>query len=345
VASSEWQSDTSLRDRLFKEFYSFSFFKAVRLIESLFPGKKPLGQALSPHEEAVRFTVRPGFVFPPSDISNFHQPDERGPIFVGIPFMGLIGPSGVLPQWINELAVERLRDKDTSLTSFFDIFHHRLISLFYLAWKKHRFPENYLPGARDKLSRCLLSLVGLGTPGTSERMEQSLESLIFYSGFLSRSIPSVAAIEATVEYFSETTVAVEQFIDRRVPVSPEDQTQLGMANGSLGVDAVCGSEAWESQTKFRVNLGPTGYDAFVRLMPSGDMLQPIFSLVRYMVGIEYEFEIGVFLKREEVPPCVLGMETPRSPRLGWSTWVKSQEVIPHDDPYVAFQEPGPHSRL
>jgi type VI secretion system protein ImpH len=345
VASSEWQPDTSIKDRLLKEFYSFSFFKAVRLIESLLPERKPLGQALSPHEEAVRFTVRPGFIFPPSDISNLHHPDESWPIVMDIPFMGLIGPSGVLPQWINELAAERLRDKDTSLTAFFDIFHHRLISLFYLAWKKHRFPENFLPGARDKLSSCLLSLVGLGTAGTGERMEQSLESLIFYSGFLSRSIPCVAAIEAAVEYFAETTVRVEQFIDRRVPVSPEDQTQLGMANGSLGLDAVCGSQAWESQTKFRVNLGPTGYDAFVRFMPSGDMLQPIFSLVRYMVGIEYEFEIGVFLKREEVPPCVLGMETPGSPRLGWSTWVKTPEVMPHDDPYVTFHEPALHSGL
>lgn len=345
MASSERQSYPSIRDRLFKEFFSFSFYRAVRLIDALLPERKPLGQTLIPGEEGVRFTVKPGFAFPPSDISSLDRPDDDGPFVMGIPFMGLIGPSGVLPQWINELAAERWREKDFSLTAFFDIFHHRLISLLYLAWKKHRFPENYLPGARDRLSRYLLSLVGLGTKGTAERMGLPLESLIFYSGFLSRSVPCAVAIEATVEYFSETKVQVEQFIDRRIPVSPEDQTQLGSANGSLGVDAVCGSLAWESQTKFRVNLGPAGYDAFLRFMPSGDMLQPIFSLVRYMVGIEYEFEIGVFLKREEVPPCVLGMETPKSPRLGWSTWVKTPGLIPRDDPYVTFQEPGPRSNF
>ena len=66
--------------------------------------------------------------------------------------------------------MERVRQKDFSLTSFLDIFHHRLISLFYLAWKKHRFPENYLPGAQDRLSQYLLSLIGLGTPGLAGRL-------------------------------------------------------------------------------------------------------------------------------------------------------------------------------
>lgn len=339
MAAPERVPHTSLKDRLFEEFYRFSFFRAVHLLETLHPDRKGLGQTLAPSEEAVRFCVKSGSVFPPSDISDLRPADEQGPVTMEIPFMGLIGPSGVLPYWINELATDRLREKDSSLTAFFDIFHHRLLALFYLAWKKHRFPENYLPGAKDKLSRCLLGLMGLGTTGLAPRLGLPLESLIFYSGLLSRPVPSAAAIEAAVEYFADTTVAVEQFIDRVIPVSPEDQTQLGAANGSLGMDAMCGSQAWESQTKFRVNLGPMGYAAFTGFMPSGNMLQPIFSLVRYMVGMEYEFEIGVILKREEVPPCVLGATTATSPRLGWSTWVKTPGVLHRENPRVIFQEP------
>lgn len=332
------QSSTSLKDRLFKEFYSFSFFKAVDLLESLFPGKKPLGQTLVPGEEAVRFSVKPGFSFPPSDIANIEQTDEERPVDMEVTFMGLIGPSGVLPYWYNELAVERVRNKDFSLTAFLDMFHHRLISLFYLAWKKHQFPVNYLPGARDRLSGYLLSLTGLGTPGLVGMLGLPEECLAHYSGLLSREVPSAVAIGAAVEYFSGTTVEVEQFIDRMFPLSPEDQTRLGLANAELGIDTVCGSYAWESQTRFRIKLGPVRYDEFVRFLPTGDLLQPIFSLVRYMVGIEYEFEIRLFLKREEVPPCVLGVETPTSPRLGWSTWVKTLGVTLHEDPYMTFEE-------
>ena len=57
-------------------------------------------------------------------------------------------------------------------------------------------------------------------------------------------------------YFADTTVRVEQFIERIVDLDPSDQTQLGAANATLGDDTFCGSQVWESQTKFRVHLGP-----------------------------------------------------------------------------------------
>ncbi len=339
MASPERQSDSPLKDRLIEEFFEFSFYKAVHLLESMFPQKKPLGQSASPAGEAVRFVVKPGLSFPPSDIVNLTDSESGKPLTMEVAFLGLVGPSGVLPHWYNELAMERHRKRDYSLTTFLDIFHHRLISLFYLAWRRHRFPESYQPGGRDKLSRHMLSLTGLGTPKLLERLGLPAESLLFYSGLLSRPVPSVAAIEATVEYFADARVWVDQFIERLLPLDIEDRSQLGMANGDLGVNAVCGSHAWECQTKFRVNLGPMTYRRFLRFMPSGDMLRPIFALVKYLAGPEYEFELGIYLKREEVPPCTLGMETPSSPRLGWSTWVKNPNVLMDEDP-CAFFQPG-----
>jgi type VI secretion system protein ImpH len=339
VGSKSRQSDTSLKERFFKEFYKFSFFKAVDLLESLYPDREPLGQSLQPNKEAVRFSVKPGFSFPASDISRVKQGDGSDQVNMEVTFMGLIGPAGVLPHWYNELVMERIYKKDFSLARFLDMFHHRLISLFYLVWKKHRFPENYLPDGKDRLSGYLLSLIGMGTPGLTGMIGLPKESLAFYSGLLSRPVPSAVTIEAAVEYFSGTTVYIEQFIERMLPLSPEDQTQLGSANARLGVDTICGSSVWDCQATFRINLGPVSYDHFLRLLPSGDLLRPIFSLVKYMVGLEYEFEIRLFLRREDVPPCVLGMETPTPPRLGWSTWVKTPGVTMKDDPSVTFQEP------
>jgi len=338
VDAKKRQSGTSLKDRLFEEHYKFSFFKAVSLLESLFPERSTLGQTLEPDKEAVRFSVKPSLAFPGSDISKLEQSEDGGPAQMEVTFMGLIGPAGVLPHWYTELIIERIWKRDQSLAAFLNIFHHRLISIFYLAWKKYRFEASYLPDARDRLSRCLLSLAGLGTPGLIERIGLPAESLAFYSGILSRSIPSAAAIESAVEYFAGTDVNIIQFIERMLPISPEDQTRLGAANSHLGVDAVCGSYTRECATKFRVNLGPVGYKNFLRFLPTGDLLPPIFALVRCMVGIEYEFEITVFLNRDEVPPCTLGEETPTAPRLGWSTWVKSPDVIHEENPAITFGE-------
>ena len=120
-----------------------------------------------------------------------------------------------------------------------------------------------------------------------------------------------------------------------LPISPEDQTKIGLANGQLGIDTVCGSHIMECQSKFMVNLGPMAYDDYIRFMPGGEMLRSVFSLIRYMVGIEYEFEIRLFLKREEVRPCTVGKG---HPLLGQTTWIKSPGVVHQFDPYATFQE-------
>ena len=361
MATQKRQSHPPIIDSLFEQFYSFSFFKAVHLLETHFPKKKPFGKTFIPEEEVVRFTVKPGLTFPPSDIANMEWGSDGSPNIMEVAFMGLIGRSGVLPHWYNELAIERVRKermlkeeegkeegrekrgrkKEPGLIAFFDMFHHRLISLFYLAWKRYRFAENYFLGARDQLSGYLLSLVGLGTPGLTASIGVPEESLIYYSGLLSRQVPCAFAIASTIEFYAGTTVAVEQFVDRKLFLSPEDFTRVGKANAELGLSAVCGSYVWENQTKFRVKLGPVGYDNFTRFLPTGDMLRPIFAVIRQMVGIEFEFDVQVVLKREEVPPCILGAETEVSPRLGWSTWVKSAKATMPTDPRVTFQSPEP----
>lgn len=339
MATEKRQPSTPLEHSFEEEYFNYSFFKAVDLLEKLYSDRKPLGESQDPRMEAVRFSVQPGLHFAASDIAGFKAATEKEPCTMRVAFMGLIGPSGVLPHWCNELVAERKKKKDYSISEFYDIFHHRFITLFYLAWKKHQFPVTYLPGSRDKLSGYLLSLAGLGTAGLRGRIGLPEESLSFYSGLLSRQTPSAVSIESAVAYYSGTSVAVEQFVERMIPLSPEDQTSIGAANAHLGEDTVCGSFVWDCQTKFRVSLGPMGFDEFLRFMPSGDLLKPIFSFVRYMVGIEYEFEVRVLLKRDEVPSVILGSET-SVPRLGWTTWIKSPGHKHQDDPYITFEEEG-----
>lgn len=341
MAAEERQSYPAIIERLFRECFVFSFFQAAHLLESLSPKKKPLGQTLVPGEEPVRFHVKPGLIFPPSEIANVRPSDDQGPIDMDVTFMGLIGPSGALPQWYNELGIERARQKDFAFSAFLDIFHHRLISLFYLAWKKHQFPASYLKGGKDKVSSYLLSLMGLGTEGLVDRIGLPVESLLFHCGLLSRIIPSGSAIAATLEYFSGVQVEVRQFVERLIPLSREDQTQLGTANGEVGVDAICGSVAWDCQSKFQILLGPMKYKAFQDFLPDGVMLGCVFSLVKYMAGIEYEFEVCLLLEPDEVPVCVLDREAVPGPRLGWSTWVKSKKFVHDEAPWVKFITANP----
>lgn len=336
MATEKREQGAPLAERLFGECYRFSFFRAVQLLEELIPGKRPVGEALSPDEEPVRFRVRPGFVFPASDLSELVPVEEKGRAEMAVAFMGLIGPSGVLPQWYNELAVQGNWERDFRLTEFLDLFHHRLISLFYLAWKKHRWTAQYLPEGRDRLSHLMLSLMGLGTPALSGRLGIPEETLIPFTGSFARSSPSAIQIESAVGYFAGAPAALDQFREREVEIDAEERTRLGVANSRLGADAVCGGTARESQSSFRLNLGPVGYRQFLRFTPAGDLLLPIASLVRYMAGMEYEFDLRVILKRGEVPLCRVGYAGAASPRLGWSTWLKTPGATHGSDPSVVF---------
>lgn len=323
-----------LKERLCREFYKFSFFQAVHLLETFSQDSQALGSGLEPEKEAVRFSVKPGLTFPAADITSLEGGDEGSPPQMSVAFMGLIGPSGVLPYWYTELALERVRQKDFGLTTFLDIFHHRLISLFYLAWKKQRFPENYTSGGQDRLTGYLLSLCGLGTPGLSNKIGLPPESLAFYTGLLSMPSPTAVGIEAAVSYLSGVTAEVAQFVERIIPLSPEDHTRIGMANARLGEDALCGSYVWDCETKFRVDLGPMGYDDFKRFLPGGAMLKPIFSLVRYRAGIEYEFDLKIILSRDEVPPCMLGGDS----LLGMTSWLLKPGTKSEEDLYITIGE-------
>lgn len=342
MAAKKRQSDPSLGSRLFEEFFRFSFFRAVTLLERFSPESKGLGEAMDPGEEAVRFTVKPGLSFPPSDIAGLCARDSKKPTEMEVSFMGLTGPSGVLPNWYTELMLERVKAGDLTLVDFLNIFQHRLITLFYLAWKRTRLTASFEDGGRDRLSSYLLSLIGLGTEGMRGRIGVPEESLIFCSGLLGRSVPTAASIETAVRYMADADAEVEQFVDRMVPLDPSDFTAIGNANATLGEGAVCGSFVHDCQSKFRVRIGPVGYRRYCRLLPGSDLLKAVFALVRYMVGIEYEFEILVVLMAEEAPACRLGAVSPDSPRLGWSTWLTSPGSALVQDPYVAFQEGDVH---
>ena len=338
MASPKRKSGTPLKKRLFAEYYNFEFFQAVRLLEAFLPDKKRLGQTMEPQSEVVRFSVKPGLSFPPSDISRMQPGGQDGPAKMEVAFMGLVGPSGVLPRWYTELVVRRIWHKDFSLAAFLDLFHHRLVSMFYLAWKKNRFDANYIPDARDRHSRYLLSLAGLGTPGLVDHIGLPAESLVFYSGLLSRGPASVSAIETTVNYFAGNDVHIEQFVEQVLTIDPEDRTRLGSANVRLGIDTLCGTQMVDCRNRFRIRLGPLEFDAYRRFLPTGELLGLISNLVRTMVGMEFEFDFTVALKKEAVPVCRLGAEAPNAPLLGWTTWARSPDFHPERDPQIVFPE-------
>ena len=307
----------------------FQFFQAVRLLERLYPNRAPVGRFVSPSKEVVRFSAHASFPFPASQIQNIDWADTGSAPCIMINFMGLTGPSGVLPLYYTELIVERLRQKDRGLLSFFDIFNHRMVSLFYQAWEKYRFAIAYERGERDRFSHHLMDLIGIGTKRLENRLAVRDDALLFYSGLLSMHTRSAAALERILADYFEIPVEVEQFVGAWQGLRESDLCRFDRGLGvseQLGGGAIVGDEIWNQQAGVRVKLGPLGLTQYLDFLPSGTAYDSVRSLAKFVSRGEIDFEIQLILKKEEVPACELGLEDSVAPRLGWTSWAKTKPL-------------------
>jgi type VI secretion system protein ImpH len=330
VATPSRTNDTDLErwpiaEMLDREPYRFEFFQAVRLLARMAPGRQVVGRFSNPRDEIARFSVHAKVAFPASEIQSLQRRDDA-PAAMGVNFMGLTGPLGVLPLAYSELVLERLRERDTTLRDFLDLFNHRMISLMYQAWEKYRFFVPYERGERDRFSQHVLALLGLGTPGLQNRQEVPDDSLLFYSGLLSQHARSATGLRQLLADYFGAPVEIDQFVGAWYPVETEGQCCLGEGTSvseQLGFGAVVGDEIWDQQSRIRIRMGPLPMEQYVEFLPGNEGYRHVQTLTKFFAGGEYDIEIQLVLRREDVPPLELTVEHGAAPRLGWTSWVKS----------------------
>lgn len=353
MAAKTGRTGAGLSDRLFHSPQRFNFFQAVRLLErwqrqrarrdSLRP-HAPVGFDHAPEEECVRFRAQPTLAFPASAIAHLSEPaagEYRGsplPPEMAVTFLGLTGPSGVLPRHYTELLIRRVREKDFSLRDFLDLFHHRVIAFFFRAWEKYRLPFAHerasLPGAAvDPGTQALYSLVGFGTGGLRGRLAIEDAAFVYYGGHFAHHPRSASALQSLLEDYFDLSLTVQQLQGQWLYLEPEDLALLPRAgrlgqNNQVGLNLVVGGRVWDIQSKFRLRLGPLSYAQFRSLMPNGDALRPLCQLTRTFIGPGFDFDIQPVLNRHDVPPCRLAQDNDATyrPHLGWNTWVHSRPL-------------------
>jgi type VI secretion system protein ImpH len=357
-------------ERLFAEGHAFDFFQAVRLLEVLEEGRRPVGYGGPAAAEVVRFHALQALSFPASTIHELTRPSNGAAPVMTVAFLGLTGPSGVLPRHYTELLMRLEREargpERHALRDWFDLFNHRLIALFYRAWTKYRFWLAYERGEAeraepDPFTAALYSLIGLGTPGLRgrlrvasrdnegrERVLAGIEdlALLHYAGLLAQRRHNAWGLEALLADYFSLAVRVLQFQGQWLPLEPASRSRLGLADGNceLGVNVVAGERVWDVQGKVRVRLGPVNYAQFLDFLPDRTPLPAhkafflLVHLVRLYVGLELDFDVQVVLAAEEVPHCRLDEEGV-GPRLGWNTWLISRPPPrPVEDAVFAGEE-------
>jgi type VI secretion system protein ImpH len=335
VAATSWTSDPPVNtiaddvaERLRAEPFCFEFFQAVRLLERMSPDKMAVGEFARPADEVVRFRSYPTLSFPASEIQSLAE-GHPGQAAMTVNFMGLIGASGALPTHYTELVVGRILARDHTLQDFFDVFHHRIISLFFQAWLKYRFQFRIERGEFDPFSHYLLDLIGLGTEGLQDRQALADDSLLYYSGLLAQQPRSATALRLLLGDYFQAPVEIEQFVGAWYHLDENAQCcfEQGPAETrQLGVGAVVGDEIWEPQARVRIVLGPLRLARYLDFLPTGTAFAPLRDITRLFSGDEIDFEVQLILDRRDAPHCELGAEGETAPMLGFLSWAKSKPV-------------------
>lgn len=317
-----------LFDALEREPWAFDFFQALRRLEGAHPDRPRIGHAQRPAEDPVRLAQEPTLAFAPSTIAALRRVGDAAPRLT-VFFLGLLGPNGPMPLHITDYARTRSRTaQDPALVHFLDVFHHRILSLFYRAWAASRPTVHRDRPKSDRFAVYVGSMFGQGAPAFRGRDAAPDEAKRFYAGHYAQQTRHAEGLESIVGDFFDVLVELEPFRGAWLDIPEVSRWRLGETpeTGTLGVGTTVGARTWDRHLSFRLVVGPLTLADYERFLPGGDSLRRLDALVRNYVGDELDWDVKLVLAREEVPPLKLGGPT----RLGISTWLASR--TPDRDP-------------
>jgi type VI secretion system protein ImpH len=331
MAAEDWPppDDLSWLDRLARAPGSFDFHVALRRFEALFPSQPRLGEAARPSDEAIRIGQTPSSTFAPTALSAFIPGEAGSPARLFESFLGLWGPHGPLPAHLTEYARDRLKhSSDETLTSFLDIFHHRMLLIFQRAWAKTQPTAAMDRPGTDRFAAYVGAFLGLGLPATCGRDAFPDRAKLFYVGRFSAAARNAEGLREVVADYFGVRAAIEEFVGEWIELPRGNRWELAASRetGTLGRTAVLGARVWSRSHKFRIVLGPLSRADFERTLPSSGTLATLTALVRLYTNDEWDWDVRLVLADDATESMRLG----RGARLGWTTRIGSARGVRED---------------
>lgn len=302
-----------------REPWGHDFFALLRRIETLQPQAPRLGLASRPSQEALRLGQEPELDFAPAALARLDLSGPRPRL--GVRFFGLVGPQGPMPLHFTEYVRDRARNHaDPTLARFLDVFHHRLLSLFYRAWAHTQPVVHRDRPVEDRYAAWLGAAIGLDA-STQGRDALPDTAKLHQAGLLGQRSRHPEGLRKLLSHYFGVPVAVQQNVGHWLLLPDSERNHLGTASGRsralrLGRSATIGRKVWDRQYSFRIVLGPltlSQYMAFLPGMPGWRQLQDWVTLY---AGLDKCWDVELCLAGAVVPAPRLG----RHLRLGLTSW-------------------------
>jgi type VI secretion system protein ImpH len=314
----------SLWRRVREKPYAFDLFQLLRRVEGAHPDLPRLGEARRPQDEPVRFAQEAALTFAPAAVTQLQQlPDTPARLVQRV--FGLMGPNGALPIHLTEYVRERaMHHADPTMQRFLDMLVHRFGLLFYRAWTRTQ-PAVMLDRSSDaSVTRWVGALFGAALPSTTGRQSLPDFDRLYFANRLARQVRDADGLRAWVCTHFAVPVDVREFQGHWMRLGEAERSRLTRyGQRGLGRGAVLGQQVWDVQHKFRIVIGPLTLRQYRDFLPGAAGLCALKALVREYVGIEFEWDLQLLLKKDEVPGWQLG--SPGSGRLGRESWLNQPQ--------------------
>lgn len=301
-----------------------NFFETIRLLERNTLKGLPapqrrlnaIGLDVLPEQEKLRFKANYELSFSPTSIHNAGNLNNDHYQTLIVNFLQLMGAEGTLPQHYTKLVIERIKQKDYAMADFIDMFHHRLISLYYRAWTKYRLVhQNENHGVdSDPITNLIDALSAI--------QDHHRSSQRYYSGHFSKNVRSASALEALLADYLQQTVKVQQHVGSWLNLDKQSLSKLttqGNDRSQLGQGVLIGKRAWSVQSKIAIHIKDLSLAQYETIMPGTDKYLALKELVRsytpHHISIDLFFYVAIEQSR-------IGFRN--KPQLSKNAWLYAQ---------------------
>ncbi|MBW2733862.1 MAG: type VI secretion system baseplate subunit TssG [Deltaproteobacteria bacterium] len=293
-----------------------SFFRALLTLERVFVDSVSLGAGGPPEQEQVRLTSTISLAHPSSDLEALEVDEEHDRARLTVTFLGLLGVDSPLPMALVERIswlIFQQAEAGERLRGLFDIFHQRLYSLLFVAWRKSRpipRPHETQSALYDQLLAVIgySDALGIGGDGLPALREVRLQTL------RSRTVSGLAAM---IEHRLGYRAGVRQLELRRVVLAQSVRSTLGRANCQLGESLLLGGSIAD-RNKISLEVRAEDLPQWERLLPGGQERHQLDEALESYLRDPIDYDVEVTLARAEVPRCQLGNS---AHRVGYGAWI------------------------
>lgn len=280
-------------------------YRVCQYLEKAAPHLPPLGSSHTPANDPVRFRPVPGLGFPCAELKGVEALGGEGPATVRTWLLGLYGVDSPLPSaYLDDIA--QRREGHEALKGFLDIFNHRVFTQFYRIWRKYSYPATFEPGGRDATSQCLLGLIGLGIPGTAERIETPVSRFLALLGVMRLPTRHAEGVRTLVALLARRTQArVIPHWPRRVPLAQPPGLGAGLPV-RLGQGMPLAPFAIDANSQILLVLSTTDFAEAQGWLPGGALLHDLQVLLRVYLGWRCNARLRLELPRACLPTPLLG---------------------------------------